>query len=137
MTSKLPSAKEMNEMMSRKKLSDELVELKRSHKKALDKMRRENSKLANQLKDAEDKIKLKDKTITQKDRTIEQKKDLLSKQYDMIENLKKVVAISQQMAGSCTADDSLANVKSPSSTSSSTLSPKKGTVPSTTSKKKE
>jgi len=81
MAAKLPSAEEMNEIVSRKQLADEIAYLKKSHRKEINKLKRENSKLAAQLENAEE-------TIKQKDQTIQQKTELLVQQSAFLADFK-------------------------------------------------
>ena len=80
----LPSAEEMRDMRARKELSDELVALKKSHKTAINKLKREKGKLATQLKNAEEVIK-------QKDAVIREKNKLMDEQFAVIALMKESV----------------------------------------------
>ena len=89
MASHLPSAEEWQEMVSRKELSDEIAELKKSHKAAIQKLQREKTKLKTQLKRAEETVNSRDATIKQMNAQLDQKKSLLNQQFAVIEQLKE------------------------------------------------
>ncbi len=86
----LPCAEEIQDIASRKQLSAEIVELKKSYHVSV----REKSKLLAQLKVAEE-------TIRQKDKVIKEKNALLDKQYKVIEQIKQACGIELQSPAEC------------------------------------
>ena len=73
LSSNLPSVEEMKQMAARTYQSEEVEDLKRSHKKALNKVKRENSKLSTQLQKAELIIEKKDLEIATRKTLLERR----------------------------------------------------------------
>ncbi|KAL9181049.1 hypothetical protein ACHAXT_009854 [Thalassiosira profunda] len=77
LTAKMPSAEEMEDIASRKQLLSEIKKLRKSHKSAISKLKRENCRLVAQLSKAED-------VVDQKDIIIREKNALLEQQFEVI-----------------------------------------------------
>ena len=90
----LPSAEEIQDIASRKQLSAEIFELKKSHHESVNKSRRENSQIFSQLKVAEE-------TIRQKDKVIKEKNALLEEQFKVIEQIKQACGMQLQSPARC------------------------------------
>ena len=74
LSNNLPSVEEMKQIAARTHQSEEVVEdLKRSHKKTLNKLKRENNKLSTQLQKAELLIEEKDQELAMRKTLLERR----------------------------------------------------------------
>jgi len=82
----LPSTKQLKEIASRKRMSDQIAEMRERHEKEMKALKRENTKLRNAVKDKEE-------IIDERDRQLAEKNKLLKSQASVISVLKKKMEI--------------------------------------------